>query len=106
MTNSPSLKVVFSVPFPSLSQLVTSPSSFPSLKVASDINNLYHGSMGSNARGGITRSGTSEIHAYAVKAFMGDKAVNWYAALRFCNWLHNRRPTGLQDSTRASTGSA
>ena len=43
---------------------------------ATDANNLYNTSMGSNVRGGITRSGVSPNFTYAVKANMGDKPVN------------------------------
>jgi formylglycine-generating enzyme required for sulfatase activity len=55
--------------------------------------------MGQNARGGITRSGTSSNFTYAVKPFMEDKPVNfvnWFSAARFCNWLHNGKQTGPQ----------
>jgi formylglycine-generating enzyme required for sulfatase activity len=30
--------------------------------------------------------------------------VSWYDALRFCNWLHNGRPTGEQDSATTEGG--
>jgi formylglycine-generating enzyme required for sulfatase activity len=72
-----------------------------------DPNALYHTNMGSNARGGITRSGASGSHTYAVKAAMGEKAVNyvsWYDALRFCNWLHNGQPNGEQSGDTTEGG--
>ena len=53
---------------------------------------LYNTSMGSNARGGITRSGTSGSYTYAAKTNMGDKPVNyvsWFDAARVSNWLMN-----------------
>ena len=74
---------------------------------ATDANNLYNTSMGSNVRGGITRSGVSPNFTYAVKANMGDKPVNyvsWYDGLRFCNWLHNGQPKGLQDGSTTEGG--
>lgn len=53
---------------------------------------LYSTSMGSDPRGGITRSGISGSFTYTAKTSMGDKPVNfvtWYDAVRFTNWLHN-----------------
>lgn len=61
---------------------------------------LYWPSMGSDARGGITRSGGGTLpdpYVYSAKPNMGDKPVNyvgWYAAIRFANWLHNGQGAG------------
>lgn len=38
---------------------------------------------------------------------MGDKPVNlvsWFDAARFCNWLHNGRPSGAQDAATTEAG--
>ena len=59
---------------------------------ATDTYSLYNTSMGSNARGGITRSGTSGSYTYAAKTNMGDKPVNyvsWFDAARVSNWYQN-----------------
>ena len=53
---------------------------------------LYNPSMGSDARGGITRSGTPGGYTYATKPNMDSKPVNYVSfidAMRFTNWLHN-----------------
>ena len=68
---------------------------------ASDPNNLYNGNMGSNARGGITRSGSDGSYTYAVKTNMGDKPVNyvsWYDAARMSNWMTNGQGSGGTES--------
>lgn len=73
----------------------------------SDPNGLYNTNMGSDPRGGIERSGESGAFTYAVKTHMGDKPVNyviWYHAARFCNWLHNGRPSGAQDNSTTENG--
>lgn len=66
-------------------------------KAKSDPLALYNTSMGSDARGGITRSGSDGSYTYATKPNMGDKPVNfvsWYDAVRFANWLHNGQGAG------------
>jgi len=67
-------------------------------------NNVYNTSMGSNARGGISRNlGNPVGTRYAVKSNMGDKPVNyvnWWDAARVSNWLHNGAKTyGTTDAT-------
>jgi formylglycine-generating enzyme required for sulfatase activity len=65
---------------------------FLNAKAASDSLALYNTNMGSNAQGGITRSGSSGSYTYAVKAGFDDKPVNFvsfYDSLRFTNWLSN-----------------
>jgi formylglycine-generating enzyme len=74
---------------------------------ATDTYGLYNTNMGSNIRGGITQIGTSGIFTYAARLAMADKPVNyvsWFDAARFCNWMHNGRPTGAQDAGTTETG--
>ena len=70
---------------------------------ATDTYSLYDANMGSNARGGITRSGSSGSYSYTVKTNMGDKPVNyvsWFDAARVANWLMN----GATSSSSTETG--
>ena len=63
--------------------------------------------MGSNARGGITRSGSSPNFSYTVRTNMGNKPVNfvtWLDAARYVNWLHNGKPTGAQGNSTTEQG--
>jgi sulfatase modifying factor 1 len=66
-------------------------------------NLVYNSDMGSNARGGITNTGSTNGSRYAVKSNMGDKPVNyvsWWDAARVSNWLHNGAQTyGSTDSS-------
>jgi len=65
---------------------------------------IYNLNMGSDARGGITNSGTVNGSRYAVKANMGDKPVNyvsWFDAARVANWLHNGAQTYGASSSSA-----
>ena len=73
---------------------------------ATDTYSLYNTTMGSNARGGITRSGASGSYTYAVKANMGDKPVNyvsWWDAARVSNWLVNGGTSSSSTETGAYT---
>jgi formylglycine-generating enzyme required for sulfatase activity len=64
-------------------------------------NSVYSGSMGSNVRGGITNTGTTNGSRYAVKTNMGDKPVNyvsWFDAARVANWLQNGQGSGSTET--------
>ncbi len=74
---------------------------------ATDANGLYNTDMGSDARGGITQSGSSGSFTYSVKANMGNKPVihvSFFDAMRFVNWLDNGQPTGVQDASTTEDG--
>lgn len=73
---------------------------------ATDTYSLYNASMGSDARGGITRSGASGSYTYAVKSNMGDKPVNYvsrFDAARISNWLMNGATGASSTETGAYT---
>jgi formylglycine-generating enzyme required for sulfatase activity len=66
-------------------------------KAKSDPLALYNTLMGSEARGGITRTGVSGAFTYTTRANMADKPVNyvsWYDSIRFANWLNNGQGGG------------
>ena len=68
---------------------------------ASDSNGLYNTSMGTDPRGGITRSGSAGSYTYSVKPNMGNKPVNyvsWYDAARMSNWMTNGQGSGGTES--------
>ena len=78
-------------------------------------NSVYSASMGSNARGGITNTGTTNGSKYATKTNMGDKPVNyvtWWDAARVSNWLVNgatgtsSMETGAYTLNNATSGNA
>ena len=74
---------------------------FLNAKAASDPLGLYNTIMGSDVRGGITRSGVSGSFTYAAKTNMANKPVNyvsWYDSIRFANWLNNGQGTGSTET--------
>lgn len=58
----------------------------------------------------ITRSGAPGSYTYAVTGAYSEApncpvfAVTWGDAARFCNWLHNGQPVGLQGAGTTETG--
>lgn len=74
---------------------------------ATDTNNLYDPTMATSPNvAGITQNGSSGSFTYSVIG-TGTRPVtfvNWFDAARFCNWLHNGRPTGAQDATTTENG--
>ena len=78
-------------------------SDFLNSVAATDTYSLYNANMGIDARGGITRSGSSGSFTYAVKTNMGDKPViyvSWFDAARVANWYQN----GATSSSSTETG--
>jgi len=81
---------------------------------STDSYGVYNATMGSEAQGGITRSGTSGSYSYSVKANMSNKPVvfvSWFNCARYCNWLHNGKgngstETGAYTLNGATTGNA
>lgn len=74
---------------------------------ATDSYNLYNPNMEADSSvAGIRRSGDPGDYAYSV---IGDgnrpvTYVSWFDAARFCNWLHNGRPAGLQNADTTEDG--
>jgi formylglycine-generating enzyme required for sulfatase activity len=74
---------------------------------AADTNGLWVTSFVSDPHGGITRVGVLGSYSYVVDTAMGNKPVvfiDFWSALRFCNWLHNGMPTGAEDNTTTEDG--
>jgi formylglycine-generating enzyme required for sulfatase activity len=84
---------------------------FLNATAASDSNGLWNSNMGSDPRGGISRSGTSGSYTYSTRANMGNKPVNYVSfwdAARFTNWLttgdtesgvYELTPTAISNNT-------
>ena len=76
---------------------------------ATDTYGLYNTGMSSwNLGCQIERNGSDGSYTYSVAADLADRPVNevaWGEAARFCNWLTNGMPTGLQDLSTTEDGS-
>jgi len=75
--------------------------------VLDDSNGLYNTQMATDARAGITRTGSAGSYSYSVivgRELMPVNYVSFWDALRFANWLHNGQLSGAQDSTTTEDG--
>ena len=74
---------------------------------ATDAHALYNANMATDLNiAGIVRNGSSGSFTYSVIG-TGTRPVtyvSWFDAARFCNWLHNGRPSGAQDATTTENG--
>ncbi len=74
---------------------------------ATDTHAVYNASMATNLNiAGIAQNGASPNFTYSVIG-TGTRPVtfvSWFDAARFCNWLHNGRPSGAQDATTTENG--
>lgn len=72
-----------------------------------DSRGLFNIAMSNDARGGISRSGFQGNYSYSTKTNMANKPVNyisWFDLARYCNWLHNSKPSGAQTSSTTENG--
>ena len=82
-------------------------SEFLNAVAKTDTHGLYNSKMGTRTHGGISRTGTSGNYSYTPRTNMANKPVNllsYWDMTRFCNWLHNGQPTGLQDNSTTEDG--
>lgn len=79
-----------------------------SIATDNDIYDLYDSRMALDKRGGILQNTTvSGLFVYTCKPNMCNKPViyvDWFQAIRYCNWLHNGKPVGSQNSTTTEDG--
>ncbi len=74
---------------------------------ATDSHGLYHPGMATDLNSaGIARSGAAGGFRYTVIGTGTRPAtyVSWFDAARFCNWLHNGQPSGLQTAMTTERG--
>ncbi len=72
-----------------------------------DTYGLYSTGMTTSYINGISRSGVSGAFEYTVNPGSGNKPityVSWFDAARFCNWMQNGQPTGLQTTGTTEGG--
>jgi formylglycine-generating enzyme len=74
---------------------------------ATDTYSLYNPSMATDLNiAGILRSGSPGSYTYSVIGSANHPItyVSWSDAARFCNWLQNGQPTGLQNASTTEDG--
>ncbi len=74
---------------------------------ATDTYGLYSSNMARSFINGITQNGSSGSYTYSVAAGSGNKPityVSWFDSARFCNWMHNGQPVGVQDALTTEDG--
>ena len=75
---------------------------------STDTYGLFGGMFGGSiVSRGIVRTGSSGSYVYSVKANYGNKPftnINWFTCARYCNWLHNGKPTGAQNNSSTEDG--
>lgn len=83
--------------------------SFLNAVAKKDLHHLYDTNMQEDPNiASITRSGEVDNYSYEVipgRERLPITYVRWFAAIRFCNWLENGRPTGEQSPETTECGS-
>lgn len=72
-----------------------------------DTYQLYLNNMYFDNYGGIMRTGSAGQYVYSAKTNKENKPVNfinWSNCARYCNWLHNGKPSGSQNSSTTEDG--
>jgi formylglycine-generating enzyme required for sulfatase activity len=73
-----------------------------------DTYQLYDAAMTTNLNiAGIQRMGIEGSYIYSIIGSSSRPVtmVTWFDAARYCNWLHNGKPSGLQDTSTTENGS-
>lgn len=68
---------------------------------------LFDTNMEASVHGGILRTGHPGDYHYTAKPGMEHRPAVWvdfHDALRFCNWLHNGQPSGVQQPSTTEDG--
>lgn len=75
---------------------------------STDTHGIYSADMTTTVRPSVLRTGSSGSYSYSLSnPNMGNKpitSVSWFNAARYCNWLHNNKPNGSQNSSTTEDG--
>lgn len=72
-----------------------------------DTHSLYNTDMKNVFIDGISRSGNLGNYIYSATPGSENKPINyvsWFDAARFCNWMHNGQPVGVQEVLTTESG--